>query len=334
MKAQFVYENLKEERAMVYSLPKILPSDKETDLERLERLTKEADEDVIRESLDFERGKDPKETLRIGTYSKLWSELEDLNGPDGFSFDDEVFHVIDNTYDPDNPAILAKLKKLLDKGSIYKESNLDKKVGSDIDTTEVVLYQTPAGPVFSWDFDYGIGFGTPNEWWPKIEKSLLEIPISMEELLRREGVNPDDPEEVEEFISDLDPEVKKLISESINFERGRDPKEAMRIGASANPLDIVSMEEEQWEGGRVMSTDDVEKANQNTWMETLDNDMEIRHILSNWEDEIDPFYGFWVKEEEEDEEPQWYHPSDLEGRFVKYGEEIFKIPETNIFNQD
>jgi hypothetical protein len=331
MKAQFVYENLKEESAMVYSLPRILPSDKETDLERLERLTKEDDEDVIRETLDFERGKDPKETLRIGTYSKLWSELEDLNGPAGFSFDEDVFHVIDNTYNPENPAILDKLKKLLDKGRIYKESNLDKKVGSDIDTTEVVLYQTPAGPVFSWDFDYGIGFGTPNEWWPKIEKALLEIPISMEELLRREGVNPDDPEEVEEFISHYK-EVKKLIPESVNFERGRDPKEAMRIGASANPLDIVSMEEEQWEGGRVMSIDDVEKANQNTWMNPLDDDMEIRHILSNWEDEIDPFYGFWVKEKDED--PEWYHPSELEGRFVKYGEEIFKIPETNIFKKD
>ena len=122
----------------------------------------------------------------------------------------------------------------------------------------------------------------------------------------------------------------QFVYENMDFERGKDPKEAMGIGAYANPLEIVSMEEEMWEEGRVMSMDDVEKVEQNTWMNPLDDDGEIRHILSNWEDEIDSFYGFWVIEDEGDD-PTWYHPSDLEGHFVKYGEDIFKIPKTDLF---
>ena len=157
----------------------------------------------------FQKGKDVKEAIRIGTYSKLWAELEEMNGPDGFEFNEDFFHIIDNDYDTNNPAILTKLYKLLDMGKIFKSN-----VGEKSDHTEVILHQTPAGPIFSWDFDYGTGYAAPIEWWPKIEKTLLEIPVSRVEVMKQDGWNPEDPEEVKEFEEETlsNPKISNLIS--------------------------------------------------------------------------------------------------------------------------
>ena len=92
------------------------------------------------------------------------------------------------------------------------------------------------------------------------------------------------------------------VNESINFERGLDPKASMGIGKASNPLIITSVEEEYWGGGRVQSNEDVEKADQNTWMNPIDDPVEIDYLFNNWEKTIDPFYGFWYQDPDDEEE--------------------------------
>ena len=129
----------------------------------------------------------------------------------------------------------------------------------------------------------------------------------------------------------------QFVYESLNFERGQDPKTSMGIGKVANPIKIISVEEEQYEGGRVMSLDDVEKANENTWGNLIEDEMEIHYLLDNWEDQIDAFYGFWVEntdpENSFDNEQEYLHPSELEEEFVEYQGQTYKIPKTDIFKK-
>lgn len=123
------------------------------------------------------------------------------------------------------------------------------------------------------------------------------------------------------------------VNESVNFERGLDPKASMGIGKAANPLIITSVEEEYWEGGRVQSNKDVEKADQNTWMNPIDDPVEIDYLFNNWEKTIDPFYGFWYQDPDDEEEYIWAHPSELEGEWVEWSGNKYYIPKTNIFKK-
>jgi len=124
----------------------------------------------------------------------------------------------------------------------------------------------------------------------------------------------------------------RFVYERLDFERGQDPKTSMGIGKAANPIKIHSMEEEEWEGGRVSSLEDVEKANDNTWSSPIDDPFEVHFILDNWEEEIDPFYQFWARYGE-DMEAEYLHPQELEGEFVDYQGQVYQIPETNLFKK-
>jgi len=122
-------------------------------------------------------------------------------------------------------------------------------------------------------------------------------------------------------------------NEAINFERGVDPKTAMKIGKASNPMKIVTIEEEYWKGGRVQSNEDVKKADENTWMNSIDDPQEINYLFQNWEKTIDPFYGFWYEDPDDPGEYIWAHPSDLEGEFIEWLGNTYYIPKTNIFKR-
>jgi len=64
MKAQFVYDNLSEETAIVSSLPKILPMEDEDERARFDQLRKE---DEMTENIHFERTGDIRKSMGIGT---------------------------------------------------------------------------------------------------------------------------------------------------------------------------------------------------------------------------------------------------------------------------
>ena len=125
----------------------------------------------------------------------------------------------------------------------------------------------------------------------------------------------------------------KFVSESLDFERGVDPKTAMKIGKASNPIKIVTIEEEYWKGGRVQSNEDVKKADENTWMDSIDDPQEINYLFQNWEKTIDPFYGFWYEDPEDPGEYIWAHPSELEGEFIEWLGNTYYIPKTNIFKR-
>ena len=125
----------------------------------------------------------------------------------------------------------------------------------------------------------------------------------------------------------------RLVRENINFERGLDPKASMGIGKASNPLIITSVEEEYWDGGRVQSNEDVEKADQNTWMNSIDDPVEIDYLFNNWAKVIDPFYGFWYQDPDDEEEYIWAHPSELEGEWIEWSGNKYYIPKTNIFKK-
>ena len=128
--------------------------------------------------------------------------------------DEDEYQIIENDYDTHNLALLQKLYKILDKGKIYKTAG-------DVEASDgLVLYTTPYGLIFSWGFDYGIGYATPVENWPGIEKAIKEeITLTQEELMMAYGYDKEDLkdpmdadalEDLERLLQEL--EVAELIT--------------------------------------------------------------------------------------------------------------------------
>jgi hypothetical protein len=111
------------------------------------------------------------------------------------------------------------------------------------------------------------------------------------------------------------------ISETANFERGQDPHKALRIGRySKDILEIVSVDIE------IMP----EPGNQDTYYNDSLDHYDVIVLLNNWEAHVkDDNYGFWMIEEDENDEPDYYIWKDLEGTTVKYAEEYYDIPKTD-----
>lgn len=123
----------------------------------------------------------------------------------------------------------------------------------------------------------------------------------------------------------------QFVFENINFTREGEPLAKIGIGKAANPTKILGMEEEVGEKGIIYTPKDVPE-DQNTWGNSLESD-EIHHILQNWEKEIKGYHSFWVEDEEDLDNPAWMHAQDLEGDFVEFQGEVYKIPKTNIFKR-
>ena len=128
-------------------------------------------------------------------------------------------------------------------------------------------------------------------------------------------------------------------AESQNFERGKDPKSALDIGAAHNAiiidyLDIeyrnkrVAPGSKDFETTPVLSYQDYLDADENTWSEAFDDDDFIHHLLANWEEEADYSMSFSARRHDADEDEYWHAP-ELEGEWVRYQDKTYKIPKTS-----
>jgi hypothetical protein len=130
---------------------------------------------------------------------------------------------------------------------------------------------------------------------------------------------------------------KQGLNENVNFQRGLDSKEALKVGRYANPIILAGIDEEYYEeyyeedneiDGLINRPDLWARAgiDLNTWQEALEVD-EVKQLLNNWEREVNQFMGAWVKEDPNDEDWDWWGIKDLEGEVVEYQGEIYEIPE-------
>jgi len=125
----------------------------------------------------------------------------------------------------------------------------------------------------------------------------------------------------------------QLIKENIEFKRGKEAKEALKIGAASNPIKLLDLEEEFDEDLgylRGLSKEALDLVDFNrTYHKSIDKE-EAHHILLNWEREADGYLGAWV----EDEEGSFNQmlAGDLEGNYVEYYGELYWLPITGIFN--
>jgi len=245
----------------------------------------------VNENINFKRGKGPVDSMKLGLKQKIYDKLLELKNFRGV-LGMELYHL--------RPKGNLKLRVRY-VGEKYK-------------------------PVL----------GPEGNYWENVVNKIIG------EYAEFEMGNPDS----DLFHFPIFPEYQKIfreifnedsVTESVNFERGEDPKTSMGIGKIANATKILYVEEEQWEGGRVSSKEDLEQSGGNTWDNTIDDEDFIHHLLANWEEEIDSYYSFWVKHELKpvkglDEiEAEYRHPSELEGDFVEYKGETYKIPETGLF---
>jgi len=257
----------------------------------------------IKESLDFERGKDPKRALQIGLV-----ELPDLpKGGDKF----RVYLGKGKGY-----AIATAITDADNLGDGYRHKTFG--LFAQVPGVENIFRERgKKSSIVQWFKKLG-----HRDW------ILSGQPDNYKDLNWDHNGEKTIPLEKTDYNYDPPP----FVAESLNFERGQDPKTSMGIGKAANPIKIHSMEEEEWEGGRVSSLEDVEKANDNTWSSPIDDPFEVHFILDNWEEEIDPFYQFWARYGE-DMEAEYLHPQELEGEFVDYQGQVYQIPETNLFKK-
>jgi hypothetical protein len=102
----------------------------------------------------FVRGKDPKDTLRIGIESILWN----ANLEEDLSFDGVVYLVDDMNQSDEE--LYEMLKHLIEFGSIIKKED------------DRILYKTELGPIISEENDYGAGYFCHISSLPEIEKRL------------------------------------------------------------------------------------------------------------------------------------------------------------------
>lgn len=122
------------------------------------------------------------------------------------------------------------------------------------------------------------------------------------------------------------------VNESVNFERGKDPKEAMGIGAIANTPVIKDMDIEMSDRGIVQSYDDYIAVQENTWGEGVNDPDLITNVLENWEEESIYAYSFWVDDPTEpDEDWEYLHAPEMEGESFVWQGRLYHIPKTGKF---
>jgi hypothetical protein len=131
------------------------------------------------------------------------------------------------------------------------------------------------------------------------------------------------------------------LNENLNFKRGLDSKEALKVGRYANPIELNTIEDEWFDTedgdmGKLIDHPDrwarVQTGDVNSWHENMEIS-NIINILSNWPDGVNQFMGAWIKENPGDEW-DWVHIKDLEGEVVEYQGELYDIPVTGPWNKE
>ena len=126
----------------------------------------------------------------------------------------------------------------------------------------------------------------------------------------------------------------KKTYESISFERGKDPKDAMKIGAVNTLPRIVDMDIEYSDNGIVHTHQDYLDADENTWSESVGDLYRISDVLEHWEDEADYSMSFWVEyPEDPDDDMEYWHAPEMEGHSFVWQGNIYEIPKTNKFKK-
>ena len=280
----------------------------------------------ITESLDFERGKDPKQIMGIGKIEEIrnWLEIFNLDGRAEIIPTDRGYEVVVNggiTFshfgpNPDVPDLpttfpMDTLKIL---GSFYMDRSAFTNLPRALQVTGNLDLSYYQGEELPEELEVGKILDIENT------KHNLVIPNTaiVGEYVRtsRYGGKVEMPKHI----------IRKRLQESVNFQRGEDPHKALRIGKYSKSIpEIVSADIE------IMP----EPGNQDSYYyESLDH-YEVLDVLNNWEIYVkDDNYSFWVIEEEGPydpviDQPDYWLWKDLEGITVKYADELYDIPKTN-----
>lgn len=115
--------------------------------------------------------------------------------------------------------------------------------------------------------------------------------------------------------------------ESVNFQRGQDPKSSMGIGKAANPFVIVLGEREVDDDGYI--TEPLpEDHNQDTWFQSQTDDT-IEEVLTNWEREIDGSWYFhgYMKDNPDKDDLEMFHAPEFNDEWVEFNGEKYYIPD-------
>lgn len=109
------------------------------------------------------------------------------------------------------------------------------------------------------------------------------------------------------------------VEESIDFQRGEDPHKSLRLGKYSKSIpEIISGDIERMP----------EPGNQDTYFEESVDSDEIEWVLNNWEDAIrEDNYSFWLQYSE-GEDPEHLLWKDLEGDTVMFADKVYDIPKT------
>jgi len=133
----------------------------------------------------------------------------------------------------------------------------------------------------------------------------------------------------------------KKVFENINFERGQDPKSSMNIGLKSHAVQILSVEEELFDGTPVNDLPKEDRMDgelqDQFYNDPIEKD-EAHYLLNNWEEEIHPYYGFWILAHDMDlqkdfSDAEWVHPRDLENSWVKLDNQYYWIPKKLSLNE-
>lgn len=156
---------------------------------------------IVREHINFERGKDPQDSLKIGKYApvSIPKKMSEVSYP---------YTILDD----DSPEIMIQFeiegKEFDPKDPIHYEYSFSK--ASD-DETILFLYGTPYK-------------GTPGG-------PYLDGETGLQRTIYRTSNMDAEIKELRDHAYDMIGEIDgKLLEESVSFERGEDPKEIMKIG--------------------------------------------------------------------------------------------------------
>lgn len=282
----------------------------------------------VYESLDFERGRDPKEVMNIGKIQEIrnWLETFRLDGRSEIIPTDHGYEVVVNggitfsksgpneTY-PNTPTTFP-MDTLKIIGSFYMDRSAFTNLPRVLQVTGNL------------DLSYYQGEELPEE---------LEVGGNLDIEYTKHNLVMPNTAIVGGYVKtspsggkvEMPKHLERRIQESVNFQRGEEPHKSLRIGKYSKIIpeiipEIVSVDIE------IMT----EPGNQDTYYnESIDHD-EVLSVLNNWEEYVkDDNYGFWVIEEgpydAENEMPDYWLWKDLEGMTVKYADELYDIPKTN-----
>lgn len=252
----------------------------------------------VYENIRFERGKTPGKAMEIGKYShpyvELFEEMHEYCENDGFPGWQEVTPIEWNWKEPTFKAV-----SIPDKGLKW----------SQVKTYNFYLMEDKSG--VGLDVAFTDVDGNPTENYYTIT-SFTHFTRLLESLHTRH----------------IAFDRSGSMAESVNFQRGQDPKSAMEIGKAANPFVIEYAEREVDDEGYITGPLP-EDHNQNTWFDSADH-VEIQDVLENWKDLVDGswyFHGYMKDNPEGEDGMEMFHAPEFNDEYVEYDGELYYIPD-------